>query len=40
MLFRMIEIDFDQSNTSIEIDGAKTKDIGLHMLRSKISIIP
>lgn len=38
VLFRLTEYDRDQG--SVEIDGIKTYDIGLHELRSRLSVIP
>lgn len=43
ILFRMVEIDEDHSSSktsSVEIDNVDIKTIGLHLLRSNISIIP
>jgi len=41
-LFRMVEIEktADHQNSSIEIDGVDIGKIGLHLLRSSLSIIP
>jgi len=44
ILFRMVEIDKTSSeelkNSSVKIDGVDTMDLGLHLLRNGISIIP
>jgi len=43
MLFRLVEVDTSTEalqNSSIKIDNIDTSDIGLHLLRRKISIIP
>jgi len=40
-LYRMFEIDpRPELNSMIEIDGVNTKELGLHLLRKNISIIP
>ena len=43
ILFRMVEIETAETapqNSYIKIDGVNTMSVGLHLLRSKISIIP
>jgi len=41
VLFRMVEVDRTQNpNTSLKIDGVDTIDLGLHLVRDSISIIP
>jgi len=42
-LFRMVEIDKkgeDTAESEVNIDGVNTKEVGLHLLRNSISIIP
>jgi ATP-binding cassette subfamily C (CFTR/MRP) protein 4 len=40
LLFRMTEIDKSFPNSYVKIDGVDTSEIGLHLLRNNISIIP
>jgi len=42
-LFRMVEIDKkgeDTAQSEVQIDGVNTRNVGLHLLRNSISIIP
>jgi ATP-binding cassette, subfamily C (CFTR/MRP), member 1 len=40
-LMRILEIDEEhEKNSYIEIDGVKISSMGLHQLRSKVTIIP
>jgi len=39
-LFRMVEIEKENSDSCIKIDGVDTQTVGLHLLRDNISIIP